>query len=206
MERAAPIIRRLDPRRPDRKAIVDASAALARGALVVVPTETVYGLAADPRVPGAVELIYGAKNRARRKPITLLAADAAQVRAACGGRLGARAQRLAAKYWPGPLTLVLKTREGFEGFRVPDHAVARALLREAGVPLAVTSANRSGEAPAVTARQAAVALGRRVAVILDAGKSPGGVPSTVVKVEGRRVEILREGAIPAAKIFRTAKA
>ena len=133
MERVVPIIRRLDPRWPDRKAIVDAAAALARGALVVVPTETVYGLAADPRVPGAVELIYGAKNRARRKPITLLAADAAQVRAACGGRLGARAQRLAAKYWPGPLTLVLKTREGFEGFRVPDHAVARALLREAGL-------------------------------------------------------------------------
>jgi len=71
--------------------------------------------------------------------------------------------------------------------------------------MAVTSANRSGQPPAVTARQAAAALGSRVAVILDAGRSPGGVPSTVVKVEGRRVEILREGAIPAADIFRTAE-
>ena len=186
--------------------IAEAAAALARGALVVVPTETVYGLAADPRVPGALEKIAGAKSRDRRKPVTLLAADVAQVRAACGGRLGCRARRLAGKFWPGPLTLVLKTRAGREGFRVPDHDVARVLIREAGAPLAVTSANRSGELPAVTARQAASALGGRVAMILDAGKSPGGVASTVVKVEGRRVEILREGAIPAAEIFRTAKA
>jgi len=205
VEHAAPTVRRLDPHRPDRRLIAEAAAALGRGGLVVVPTETVYGLAADPRVRGAVSGIYGAKGRERGKPVTLLAADVEQVRAACGGRLGRRAARLAARYWPGPLTLVVRTGKGFEGFRVPDHAVARALLREAGAALAVTSANRSGEPPAVTARQAAAALGSRVAVILDAGRSRGGVPSTVVKVDGRRVEILREGAIPAADIFRTAE-
>ena len=159
----------------------------------MVPTETVYGLAADPRVAGAAEALFIAKGRPDTKPVTLFAADLAQVLAR-GAVLGSVAERFARRFWPGPLTLVLSTPEGFTGFRVPDHAVALAILRRVGSVLAVTSANRSGEPPAVTAEEAATALAS-VALILDAGPSPGGVPSTVVRVDGERVDILREGAV-----------
>jgi L-threonylcarbamoyladenylate synthase len=100
--------------------------------------------------------------------------------------------------------LVLGAGEDAKGFRVPDHPVARALLRHYGAVLAVTSANRGGEPPALSAGEAVAALGDAVAVVLDAGRSPGGVPSTVVRVSKARVDVLREGAIPAAAIKETA--
>ena len=176
---------------------------LARGELVVIPTETVYGLAADPRVPGAVEKIYGAKERAESKPVAFLAADTEQI-AARGAVMEPAAVRLMRRFWPGPLTLVLKTPAGFVGFRVPDYPVALSLLWRAKSVLAVTSANRSGDTPALTAEQAAEALRDRVALVLDAGESPGGVPSTVVKVDGDSVSVLREGAIRRDEILRVA--
>ena len=112
----------------------------------MLPTDTVYGVAADPRVPAAVERLYAVKGRDARKPVPLLVTgvDEAERRGAIMGR---RARRLAERYWPGPLTLVLPTGTGTEGFRVPDHAVTLAVLRAAGGGLRVTSANRSG-APA----------------------------------------------------------
>jgi L-threonylcarbamoyladenylate synthase len=177
--------------------------ALARGELVVIPTETVYGLAADPRVSGAVEKIYGAKERPETKPIAFLAADVAQV-AARGAVMEPAAVRLMRRFWPGPLTLVLKTPGGFVGFRVPDYSVTLSLLWRAKSVLAVTSANRSGDQPALTAADAAEALGERVSLVLDAGVSPGGVPSTVVKVDGEKVDVLREGAIRRDEILRVA--
>ena len=112
---------------------------------------------------------------------------------------------LARRFWPGPLTLVLSTPHGFRGFRVPKYAVTLALLRSVGRVLAVTSANRSGEPPTVTAQEAAEAVGGRVSVVLDAGRSPGGVPSTVVRVDGEKVEILREGAITRNEIMRVVR-
>lgn len=201
MQAGTPRILRIDPGRPDGDALGAAVAALGRGELVVLPTETVYGLAADPRVPGAVDRIYRAKGRAGDKPVTLLAADAEQVKR-IGADLGGAGARLGARFWPGPLTMILRTGGAFTGFRVPDHEVARALLRRVGTALAVTSANRSGEPPARTAQAAAEALGAEVSVILDAGPSPGGVPSTVVRVDGEKVEILREGAIGNEEILR----
>lgn len=192
---------RLDPLRPDPGPIGEAAAALTRGVLVIVPTETVYGLAADPRFPGAETAIFAAKGRPDHKPVTLFAADVEQVKAR-GAVLDEAGEKLARSFWPGPLTLVLKTPDGFTGFRVPDHAVPLALLRAVGSVLSVTSANRSGEPPAITADAAAAALGSRVALILDAGRSPGGVPSTVVRVDGDEVQVLREGAISEAEIRR----
>ncbi len=177
--------------------------ALARGELVVIPTETVYGLAADPRVPGAVERIYGAKERPESKPIPFLAADVEQV-AARGAAMEPAAVRLMRRFWPGPLTLVLKTPGRFVGFRVPDYPVTLSLLWRAKSVLAVTSANISGDQPALTAAEAAAALGEKVSLVLDAGASPGGVPSTVVKVDGDKVDILREGAIRKDEILRAA--
>lgn len=199
-----PKVLRVDARRPSAVALAEAARALARGALVVMPTETVYGLAGDTRLPGVVEKIYAAKGRPESKPLVLLAADKAAVKRA-GAVFSAAADRLARRFWPGPLTLVLPAGNGELGFRVPDHPVARALLRQAGGWLAVTSANRSGCPPATTAREVADGLGRSVTVILDAGPSPGGVPSTVVRVVGRKPEILRAGAVPAEAVRRWAR-
>lgn len=182
-----------------------AAEALKRGELVVVPTETVYGVAARADSAAALERLYAAKGRAESKRIARFADGLAAVRAA-GARVDAAAERLAAAFWPGPLTLVLEMAAGeWEGFRVPDHAVALAWLRElGGVAPAVTSANRSGEPPARTADEAWAALAPHVAVALDAGPVTGGVPSTVVKAGAGGVEILREGALGRAEILRAA--
>jgi len=183
--------------------LVRAVEALGKGSLVIMPTDTVYGVAADPAVPGAVERIFAAKGRDRDKPIPLLAAGIEDVRK-YGAVLGRAERELASRYWPGPLTMVLKVGDREEGFRVPDHGVALALLREAGGVLRVTSANISGAPPALTAEAAATALGDRVEEVLDAGHVPGGKPSTVVRATGERIEILREGAIPSRDILEAA--
>jgi L-threonylcarbamoyladenylate synthase len=165
----------------------------------------VYGVAADPSVPGAEERLRRAKGRDARKPIPLLAADAADVER-FGGVFGRLGRRMARAFWPGAVTLVLPVRRrggtarSDEGFRVPDHALCRRLLREVGGVLRVTSANRSGRPPALTAAAARRALGKAVDAVLDAGPAPGGVPSSVVRVEGGRIRLLREGAVPADRL------
>ena len=195
-------IRRVDPQQPDGAALATAVRSLRRGELVIVPTETVYGLAADDRNPAAMERLFEAKGRPQNKPIALLAASVDELDRH-GVKLGPVARRLAEKFWPGPLTMVLDAPSGWTGFRIPDHPVMQALLRAWGGVLAVTSANRSGEPPAQTAAAALAALEPFVALALDAGPVTGGVPSTVVKVMGDNVEILRAGAIPAENIERT---
>ena len=177
-------------------------ATLRRGALVILPTDTVYGVAAapgTPGTPGADERLCRAKCRPDNKPIALLAADSRQVEAA-KAELGVIGRALADRYWPGALTMVLKTGTIWEGFRVPNHPVTLAILKAMGGVLRVTSANMSGKAPALTAAAAVAALGSAVELVVDAGPAPGGVPSTVVKIERGRCDILREGAIPGAEI------
>ena len=196
-------ILRVDPAQPDSRVIDQVVSVLARGELVVIPTETVYGLASDPRAPGALRKIYGAKERPETKPIAFLAADLEQVLAR-GAVMEPPAVRLIRRFWPGPMTLVLKTPAGFVGFRVPDYPITLSLLWKAGSALAVTSANRSGNEPALTAEEAVAALGQWVSLVLDAGTSPGGMPSTVVKVDGEKVDVLREGAIRRDEIVRVA--
>ena len=173
--------------------------ALRRGALVILPTDTVYGVAADPRMPGAEKRLFRAKRRPDDKPIPLLAADCRQVEAS-RAELGAAGRALAARYWPGALTLVLKTGTTWEGFRVPNHPATQAILKAVGGVLRVTSANVSGEPPALTAAAAVAALGSAVELAVDAGPAPGGVPSTVVKIGLGACDVLREGAIPGAEI------
>lgn len=186
---------RVDAHNPDPGAIRAAVVALGAGELVILPTDTVYGLAADPRVDGAEEKIFGAKTRDRNKPIPLLAGSLEDIERS-GARLDPVARRLAQHFWPGPLTLVLPVGSREEGFRIPAHAVTLAVLRAAGTVLRVTSANRSGDPPACRAADALQALHDRVGVVLDAGPSPGGQPSTVVKLYGAELRILREGALP----------
>lgn len=174
-------------------------ATLRRGELVILPTDTVYGMAADPGVPGAEERLCRAKHRAANKPMALLAANVHQVQA-FQAELGIIGHALAKRYWPGALTMVLKTGTTWEGFRVPDHPVTLAILKATGGVLRVTSANLSGEAPALTAPAAVAALGPVIELAVDAGRAPGGMPSTVVKIEHGRCDVLREGAIPASEI------
>lgn len=195
----------LKVRQGSKKEIVgQAAEALMKGCLVVLPTDTVYGIAADPRVPGAEERLFEAKYRGRGKPITLLAAGIAEVER-YGAQFGGIERRLAERFWPGALTLVLELRvpnsefriRKTEGFRVPDCEIALAILSEVGGILRVTSANRSGQHPALTADEAMVSLGPFVDIVIDAGTVPGGTPSSVVKVENEEIKVLREGAITA---------
>ena len=161
------------------------------GGVAVIPTDTVYGLAAHPAHADAVERLYSIKGREKRKKIALLAADAMAVEA-FGGHLPPKARELAELYWPGALTLV----SGGEGFRVPDHDWARRLLSACGGVLRVTSANLSGQRPATDAPKALADVGLSADIVADDGVSPGGVPSTVVQVgDGGELEVLRKGAI-----------
>ena len=174
---------------------LDAAAeSLLGGGVVVVPTDTVYGLAAHPGFPDAVDRLYTIKARDAGKPIALLASDAA-----CAGRfVGAEAAAVGARHWPGALTVVVAAADGraTEGFRIPDHAWTRELLRRCGGVLRVTSANLSGRRPATDAPQALADVGLSADLVVDDGVSPGGVPSTVVRVAADgSYEILREGAV-----------
>ena len=166
----------------------------------MIPTDTVYGLAAHPDFPAAVERLYAIKGRAEGKPIALLAADAMAVRRFLGGDLPPGAADLAERHWPGALTLVLPMRDGsrFEGLRVPDHGWTRRLLAACSGVLRVTSANMSGQRPATDAPAALAAVGLSADLVVDDGLSPGGVASTVLKVEASgRVEVLRRGPVAA---------
>ena len=177
-----------------------ASAALRRGRLVVLPTDTVYGVGALPRSHGGVAGIFAAKNRSPDKPIPVLAATLEDLLDVAV--FDERAHSVGAALWPGPLTLVLVRRPDWPydvggdsatiAVRVPSNDVARALLERTG-PLAVTSANLSGRAPAATVADARAALGDKVAVYLDGGRCSD-EPSSVVSLVGE-VRMLRAGAV-----------
>lgn len=175
---------------------------LQRGGMVAFPTDTVYGVGVLAFDATAVESIYAAKDRPVEKAIPILIGrpeDLDKVTA----DISPIAAKLAARFWPGPLTLVVPKHPDLPevvsptstvGVRVPDHPVARALLRAAG-PMAVTSANISGEASPKTAEAVSRQLNGRIPLILDGGETPGGVPSTVVNCLGTEPVILREGPV-----------
>jgi len=186
--------------------IADAARLLRAGGVAIIPTDTVYGIAAHPSCASAVSRICTIKGRPLGKPIALLAADRAAV-LSFGAVFPPAAERLAAAYWPGALTLVLPCRGTFEGFRVPDHDAVRSLLAACGGALRVTSANLSGALPAVSAAAALKDVGLEADLVLDGGVSPGGLVSTVVKVDADGIlTVLREGALSSADIQRTASA
>ena len=178
--------------------IEDTAAVLLGGGVAVIPTDTVYGLAAHPGFPAAVARLYSIKGRAERKPIALLAADMEAAERFLGCKLPEHAAELAARFWPGALTLVLPVSDGsrFEGLRVPAHDWTRRLLAACGGVLRVTSANLSGRRPATDASAALAEVGLSADLVVDDGVPPGGVASTVVKVTaGGEVEVLRQGAV-----------
>ncbi len=190
--------------------VAEATAALGKGELAVIPTDTVYGVAADAFSPAAVAALLAAKGRGRASPPPVLVGSV-RAAAALVADLSTSAKDLIDEFWPGALTLVMPANrslawdlgdtKGTVAVRMPLHPVALDLLRETG-PLAVSSANRTGLAPATTAADAAAALGDAVAVYLDAGPCPGDVPSTIVDLTGPVPRLLRQGAISAARLRR----
>ena len=161
------------------------------GGVAVIPTDTVYGLAARPDFEAAVDRLYTIKGRELKKPIALLASDIAAIER-FGYPIAGRARELAEKHWPGALTMVI----GKEGFRIPDHDKTRELIAACGGVLRVTSANLSGRRPATDAPQALKDVGLSADYVVDDGVSPGGVPSTVVKLAtDGALTVLREGEV-----------
>jgi L-threonylcarbamoyladenylate synthase len=197
------------PATPD--AIRRAAQALARGEIVAFPTETVYGLAANALDARAVARVFAAKERPRFNPLIVHVPGLAE--AGEYGLVNEAARKLAAAFWPGPLTLVMKRRStcgiadlvsaGLDtiALRAPAHPVAQALLAKAALPLAGPSANRSGRISPTAAAHVEAELGARPAMILDAGPSPLGIESTVVSVASEPA-LLRPGAVPREAIER----
>jgi len=193
----------------DAAGIAAAAQILRQGGLVALPTETVYGLAADATSEAAVARIYAAKNRPNFNPLIVHVAQLEAARAQ--GVFSAQALRLAEVFWPGPLTLVVpvstaasvcaSARAGLPtvALRAPSHDIARTVLAAAGRPFAAPSANRSGRVSPVTALHVARDLGAKVDLILDGGRCPVGVESTIISCAGPP-RLLRPGGIPREKI------
>jgi L-threonylcarbamoyladenylate synthase len=189
--------------RPERKAIQEAVAVLRGGGIVALPTDTVYGLGAHSGIGTAIEKLFQVKQRDRLKAIPLLIARAEDL-ATVAAQVPDIAWRLADRFWPGPVTLVVPKAEAVldvltgggnsVAVRVPAHEVALQLIRALGTALAATSANLSGQPEAVSAEAVYEALGARVGLLLDGGRCPGGVPSTVVDVTVDPPLIRRRGA------------
>jgi len=180
----------------DAAALDVAEAALCAGQAVVLPTDTVYGLAA---LPAFVGVLYALKGRPQAVPIAVLVESIEQARHIV--EFSSVAERLSRTFWPGPLTLVLAgtdDRESTLGVRCPDHAFVRALARRVG-PLSVTSANRHGESTASTATDAAGSLDGTVGLVVDGGVCAG-VASTVVDARDESLTILREGLISTEQV------
>lgn len=180
------------------------------GGVIAYPTDTVYGLGADPKNIRAVRKLFSIKGRQADRPILLLIKDASEVRD-WASEVNPAAERLMKKFWPGPLTLVFKAKPnvmteltggtGTIGLRVPGNALTRQLLAALGTALTGTSANISGRPSLCTAREASEVIGGMVDLVLDGGRAEGGNPSTVVDVSTERPKVIREGAIPSPEIL-----
>ncbi|MEQ8762926.1 MAG: L-threonylcarbamoyladenylate synthase [Planctomycetota bacterium] len=192
----------VDPERPDPATLRQAATSIENGGLVAVPTETVYGIAAHPDRPDAVKRLIALKGARGDKPFSYHIGDVSQL-AALGVTLPPFGQRLADRYWPGPLTLVLDRGDETIGVRCVGHTVARDLLLLGRAPLFMSSANRSDQPPATDAETVRRELGSELALILDAGPSQLKSSSTVVRVTDLRWEILREGFLTREMIVKT---
>jgi L-threonylcarbamoyladenylate synthase len=184
---------------------------LKRGGIVACPTDTVYGVVAAVNIEPAVERIYRIKGRPHSQALPILLADKSQI-ADVTKTVPLLAWRLADKFWPGALTLVLLKAESVPDIvtgggktvavRIANHPMPMAIIRGLGVPIVGTSANLSGHPSALTAEEVRTQIGDRVDMIIDGGRCPGGVESTIVDLSGQTPLILRQGAIPLEEIER----
>jgi tRNA threonylcarbamoyl adenosine modification protein (Sua5/YciO/YrdC/YwlC family) len=186
----------------------EAAAAVRSGELVVLPTDTVYGVGADAFLPSAIDALLAAKGRDRSMPVPVLVSSPAMLDALVD-QMPAPATALSEKFWPGALTLVVRhtahlvwdlgDSRGTVAVRMPADELAQDLISRTG-PLAVSSANRTGHDAATTAMEARLQLGASVSVYLDGGSSGGSVASTIIDVTGERPRVLRAGALELAAL------
>ena len=197
--------------RPDRLTVNRAAAIVGAGGVVAYPTDTFYGLAADPRRDDAVRKLFAVKGRDAAAAIPLIAADLEQARRA--GAFGDAEERLARAFWPGPLSVVIPASPSLSrlllggrhtiAVRVPADAAARALASSFGECITATSANLSGSAPAASATEIINALSGRVDAVLDSGAVHGGLPSTIVEMGKHGPTLVRAGAIAWERVLKS---
>lgn len=190
---------KIDPDSPDENVVHHAAGLLSGGALVAFPTETVYGIGANFLNEEAIMKLYRIKKRPFNKPFTIHISSIDMVKKMrC--EISDFAKALMKKFWPGPLTLILKSKNRKLGFRMPKNRIAKALITESGVPVVAPSANLSGKKPPTEAKEIPEDLGGELDLILDGGKTELGRESTVVDTTVFPYKILREGAIPESEI------
>ena len=192
----------------DRASVQEAVRVLREGGLVCFPTDTVYGVGAAAGDNAAVRRLFAAKGRSLRKPVPLLLAEAAD--AARVGEVTPLAETLAARFWPGALTIVMRKAPSYRSLalagretaalRVPDHRLVRSIVRALGEPITGTSANRAGAPAPVSAAEAADQMGEMVELIIDDGRCPARLESTIIDITRDEPEILRVGAVTAEEL------
>ena len=200
---------KISPEKPEGPLVTYVAEQIRSGRVLGMPTDTFYGLAADPFNLRAVELIYLVKTRSKHKPLSLLVASVEQAED-LADFVPDEFTMLAEKYWPGPLTLIVRAASrlplkvtantGNVALRVPAANIPMAVIRLAGTPITATSANVSGASECTTASCVRNQLGDRIPLIVDGGPSPREIASTIVDLTGNRWRILREGAIAAGEI------
>jgi L-threonylcarbamoyladenylate synthase len=207
-------ILRIHPEEPEPEHIRHVVNSLNRGNVVALPTDTFYGLAVDPVNLRAVDRIYDIKTRARHKPLSLLIAETAQAYE-LAREIDTAFDRLAEKFWPGPLTIIVKAgaklplrvtaNTGNVALRVPGAPISRAVVATLGLPITATSANLSGFPECTCAPDVHAQLGDKIPLIVDGGPTPGSIATTIVDLSGggNSWMILREGAIPTHEIALT---
>ena len=189
---------------PEPERIARAAELIRKGELIAIPTDTIYGLAADPMNRSGMESIFAVKKRSPDAAVSLLVNSFDRARK-CAAKMPPLFDELAGKFWPGPVTIVVRASPdildlvtggtGFVGLRFPKTAIANALMDVLGGPVTATSANRSGQPHSTTAEQVSDALGQKIPLIVDGGPSPSEEASTVVRLDGDQWEMLREGSV-----------
>ncbi|MCX5665797.1 MAG: L-threonylcarbamoyladenylate synthase [Candidatus Omnitrophica bacterium] len=193
---------KIDPEKPDKEKIAAAAKIIKNGGLVVFPTETVYGIAANLLDEKALERLYRVKARPEGKPFTVHISDLKMIRD-MGCVITVTAEKLIARFWPGPLTIILKSDDGRKiGFRMPANKTALELIRASGVPVVAPSANLSGRPAPVTADEAMADLEGKIDMIIDGGRAEVGLESTVVDLTVDPFKIMRAGAIKEEELSR----
>lgn len=207
-----PVHLTINPASPDLASLEPAFESLKRGGVLAYPTDTLYGLGADPRNPEAIARVFQIKGRREQQSIPLIAATLEQAHAV--GRFNSTAERLAQRFWPGPLTLVLQQsvslangvgQRGTIAVRVPDHPIARALAAGLGFAITSTSANRTGAPPCTTVGELVSAVGAELTIVVDGGPTRGGLPSTIVDVSAGVPSLVRAGAVPWDRVLESLK-
>ncbi|MDP2928789.1 MAG: L-threonylcarbamoyladenylate synthase [Candidatus Omnitrophota bacterium] len=193
---------KIDPVNPDKRLIASAAKVIREGGLVVFPTETVYGIAANLLDDSAVARLHRVKARPAGKPFTVHISDKSMIKD-MNCPIPETAEKLMNRFWPGPVTIILASGSGAKiGFRMPANKIALELIRSSGVPIVAPSANLSGVNPPVTARQALMDLADKVDMVIDGGRTDVGVESTVIDVTTDPPAILRVGAISEEELLK----